>query len=100
MFVKNIKKFTCTRTKIQHLNYESVLLYLRKMLFSEQNNKLIFHRTVKISSIFKAAQAYTYQGRTNVRVPLTPHRTGFCMGMFAATKKPFNYRPKVKKQKR
>jgi ribosomal protein S19 len=100
MINKTIKYFNNTRSKIQHLDYKALILFLRKIVFTERNDKLVLHRAVKISNIFRLTQAYTYQGRSNVRVPLSQHRVGFSLGMFAATKKPFNYRPKIKKQKR
>jgi ribosomal protein S19 len=89
-----------SRSKLHKLNFTSLEGYLSKKLYLKSVGKLIFSRSSPISNIFKSVKAYTPQGRVFVRVPVSRFKVGFKMGMFAATKKPFNFRPKVKKQKR
>jgi ribosomal protein S19 len=74
--------------------------YLGKVLRLQKPGKLVLSRNSSISYIYRGAKAYTPQGRVHVRVFLSKFKVGFKAGMFAATKKPFNFRPKVKKQKR
>jgi hypothetical protein len=89
-----------TRSILPKLNFVALEAYVAKSLHLKSVGKLILPRNAAISSIFKNRQAYTPQGRVNVRVPLSKYKSGFKIGMFAATKKPFNFRPKIKKQKR
>ena len=79
---------------------QATLGYLNKVLGFASESKFIIPRHVTISKLYNHVQAYTPQGRVNVRVPLFKYKVGLKPGMFAATKKPFNFRPKVKKQKR
>lgn len=88
------------QTKLLKLDYNSLNLYLRKVLTIGDDVKLVIPRHARLSNIFKYTKAYTPQGRVNVRLLLSRYRVGFKAGMFAATKKPFNFRPKIKKQKR
>ena len=74
---------------IKYLKYKSML-----------KKKLIPHRRVRLSPIYDQGVAYVHQGRVLVKVPLSLRKAGFKFGMFAATKKPFNFRPKKLKNKR
>ena len=89
-----------TRSTLHKLNFTALEAYVLKALFLRSEGKLVLPRSATISSVFKSVQAFTPQGRVNVRIPLLKYKVGFKLGMFAATKKPFNFRPKVKKQKR
>lgn len=90
------------RQKLHKLFFNFLNSYLLKNLnFKKQiKKKLIAKRNVKISKIFNSNDAYVSQGRVLVRVPLNVYKIGFTFGEFAATKKPFNFRPKKLKQKR
>jgi hypothetical protein len=92
--------YNINQSKILKLDYNTLNLYLRNILVLDYNVKLIIPRHVQLSNIFKYTRAYTPQGRVNVRILLSQYRVGFKAGMFATTKKPFNFRPKIKKQKR
>lgn len=89
-----------SRTILHKLSFSALEAYIIKVLYLKSVGKLLLPRNSRISSIFRNIQAYTPQGRVNVRVPVSRFKTGFKVGMFAATKKPFNFRPKIKKQKR
>lgn len=92
--------YTRTRSRINKLNLQFTIKYFLKALDIHSDKKLIAPRCATISPLYDYGLAYTPQGRVLVKVPLTTFRSGFKFGMFAATKKPFNFRPKKKKQKR
>lgn len=89
-----------SRSKINKLNLPFLIAYFSKILYINTTNKLIAERSATISFLFNTGLAYTPQGRVFVKVPLKSYKVGLKFGMFAATKKPFNFRPKKKKQKR
>lgn len=89
-----------TRSKVNKLDLLFTTKYFLKTLDVHPGKKLLASRDIKVSPLYDTGLAYTPQGRVLVKVPLTPARTGLKFGMFAATKKPFNFRPKKKKQKR
>lgn len=95
-----IKTSISLRSKINKLDLQFTIKYFLKSLDIYSNKKLIAPRNATISPLYDCGLSYTSQGRVLVKVPLTTSRTGFKFGMFAATKKPFNFRPKKKKQKR
>ena len=95
-----ITKNNYHRPKLPKLSLNALELYLGKALRLTNSGKVILPRNFSMSNSFRPIQAYTPQGRVNVRIQLNKFKVGFKLGMFAATKKPFNFRPKVKKQKR
>jgi len=62
--------------------------------------KLRSSRTSIVSGALCDKHVYVHQGRSWVRIKLTKYHVGLRLGMFAATKKPFFFRPKKKKGKR
>lgn len=98
--MQKLNKHLNTRSKINILNLQFLILYYLKVLNYKSELKLIANRAVSISPLFNSGLAYTHQGRVLVKVLLSKPKVGFKFGMFAATKKPFNFRPKKKKQKR
>lgn len=93
-YKNNIKKFKLSTTYlINYFNKKFDLLGKKKF-------KLRPHRSEKICSITCKGPVYIHQGRTWVRLRLSKMHSGYKFGMFAATKKPFLFRPKKKKNKR
>lgn len=90
------------RQKLPKLDLTFLTMYVIKYLKypTMLKKKLIPHRSVRCSPIFNQGIAYVHQGRVLVKVPLRAYKVGFKFGMFAATKKPFNFRPKKLKNKR
>ena len=91
------------RRNLPKINYNFLVQYLKKNLqMSKKTNKkkLVAPRNIKLSMLYSQGIVYVHQGRINVKVKLTKYKTGLIAGQFAATKKPFCYRPKKKKEKR
>lgn len=88
------------RSKFNKINLKFLINYFLKTLNFINQNKLLVNRNVIISPLYDTKIAYTHQGRVFVKILLNPNKTGFKFGMFAATKKPFNFRPKKQKKKR
>ena len=99
--ILNLKN-TDKRKKIPKLNLKFLLPYTLKTLKLLENpySKLIPHRNTNVSAIYETGKVYIPQGRTFVTTELNTKKTGLKLGMFAATKKPFNFREKKKKNKR
>ncbi len=90
------------RSKLFKIPVNLFISYMLKNLYFNKyyKKKLIAKRNDRCSATFKKGEVYVPQGRVLVRVVFNVYKTGYKLGMFAATKKPFNFRPKKQKQKR
>lgn len=93
--------FHTTRLFNKFRSDASLFLFKQKLTIGNYDEfKLRINRSETISNYLVGNTIFVHQGRVWVKVRVTKYHVGLKAGMLAATKKPFYFRQKKKKNKR